>query len=247
MAIDGLPSALVNPPGETPGWYGKLPSLGDFSARRLPAGFIEAWDQWISSRMAASRAALGEAWVGAYLGSPVWRFVLMPGTLAGAPQCWAGVLMASIDNVGRHFPFTAAAALPAPPVTGAEIQRLWDWLASIERVAIDALEFDHDIETLEARLESCPVPSPSPPPASVALLNRPWRMAGRAHLVDGLALAFAPLWQSEARGFSLWSTTLPDHDALADDPPFLMVPALGLPDAALFIAMLRNRCEERPA
>ena len=27
-----------------PGWYGKIPSLGDFASRRLPQSFVAAWD-----------------------------------------------------------------------------------------------------------------------------------------------------------------------------------------------------------
>src|SRR5690606_36950533 len=30
-----------------PGFYGKLPSRGDFVSRRLPADFIGQWDAWL--------------------------------------------------------------------------------------------------------------------------------------------------------------------------------------------------------
>ena len=96
----------------TPGWYGKLPTLGDFASRRLEADFIEPWDVWLGECMQAQRDAMGEAWLDAYLHSPPWRFLLMPGVLDGKEpqQMLGGVLMPSVDRVGRYFPLTIVAA-----------------------------------------------------------------------------------------------------------------------------------------
>ena len=92
----------------TPGWYGKLPTLGDFASRRLDGDFIDPWDRWLGEGLAAQREQLGAGWLDAYLGSPVWRFVLMPGVLPGpaGAAVLAGVLMPSVDKVGRYFPLT---------------------------------------------------------------------------------------------------------------------------------------------
>src|SRR5574337_1028442 len=97
------------------GWHGKLPALGDFASRRLDAGFVEPWDAWLSHGLARLRQQPG--WPGAYLASPSWRFVLLPGVLPGAAGegCWAGVLMPSVDRVGRYYPLTIALALPGLP------------------------------------------------------------------------------------------------------------------------------------
>ena len=61
-----------------PGWYGKLPSLGDFASRRLEGEFIPAWDAWLQKVLQATRTALGEGWLDSYLTMPIWRFVLLP-------------------------------------------------------------------------------------------------------------------------------------------------------------------------
>src|SRR5262249_35940975 len=37
-----------------PGWYGKLPSLGDFASRRLPVEFVKAWDSCLQEVIPAS-------------------------------------------------------------------------------------------------------------------------------------------------------------------------------------------------
>ena len=47
-------------PQTLPGWYGKLPFIGDFANRRLPSAFINAWDDWLQQVIHGSRTALGE-------------------------------------------------------------------------------------------------------------------------------------------------------------------------------------------
>jgi type VI secretion system protein ImpM len=138
-----------------PGWYGKLPTLGDFASRRLPPDFIEPWDLWLGDGLAAQRENMGEGWLDAYLQSPVWRFVLMPEALPGLqPQRpLAGVLMPSVDKVGRYFPLTIAATLARIPQSGAEMELLLAWLHRLEDLAIDALHDDWSVDVLEQELE----------------------------------------------------------------------------------------------
>src|SRR5438105_12091900 len=102
---------VLEPNSLIPGWYGKIPSLGDFASRRLPQPFISAWDAWLQHAMAASRADLGQRWLDVYLLSPIWRFALFPDVVG--QMGWAGLLMPSVDKVGRHFPLTLAAPLGA--------------------------------------------------------------------------------------------------------------------------------------
>lgn len=86
-----------------PGWFGKLPGSGDFVHRRLEAAFIVRWDAWLQHEMLVMRQR-HPGWVESYLTAPVWCFVLAPGLLElrGAQ----GVLMPSVDRVGRYFPLT---------------------------------------------------------------------------------------------------------------------------------------------
>ena len=50
----------------TTGFFGKLPSAGDFVQRRLPAGFVDVWDSHFESAVAESRRVLGGDWHDAY-------------------------------------------------------------------------------------------------------------------------------------------------------------------------------------
>ena len=233
-----------------PGWYGKLPTLGDFASRRLDPAFVEAWDRWLADGLAAQREALGGGWVRAYLHSPAWRFVLMPGVVGAGriATAWAGVLMPSVDSVGRYFPLTLVAALPALPADANGLEALLGWLQRLEDVAVDAMQDDWEIDRLEDVLAlMAPDLTPldagqtaqQPDPFAHALEGAGGfvDLAGvrsRADLVSAVVGTFGRHtgdgWQQAASGRSFW---------LADHPsePRLLV-ARGLPGRADFIAML---------
>lgn len=140
----------------TPGWYGKLPSLGDFAMRRLPVHFVEAWDGWLVRGLAGWRDASPD-WPAAYLAAPSWCFVLGPGVMPPAPRAsrpgpaWAGVLMPSVDRVGRYFPLTIAG--PVQSLQGIHTLRLAHWLMGAAARAVDALQQDWSPDRLDEALE----------------------------------------------------------------------------------------------
>jgi type VI secretion system protein ImpM len=136
------------------GWHGKLPAVGDFVTRGLDPDFVSAWDDWIATGLADLRTRYDGNWLSDYLASPVWRFMLTPGFLP-APmqdQVWAGVLMPSVDRVGRYYPLTITGRLPQLPTSGAAQARLWAWLQHVEDAAVDALQDDWSIDALQAEL-----------------------------------------------------------------------------------------------
>jgi type VI secretion system protein ImpM len=144
-----------------PGWYGKIPNLGDFASRRLPSRFIVAWDDWLQRALASSRAQLGGQWLDLYLTSPVWRFLLMPGVCGSA--AWAGVLMPSVDRVGRYFPLTIALELPQVALRQDRLERLSAWLAQAEGAALATLDLSVTPERLDQLLDAIPVPDAGSP------------------------------------------------------------------------------------
>ena len=133
-----------------PGWFGKIPNLGDFASRRLPEGFVRRWDRWLQSGLAQSRGDLGEAWLDAYLVAPILRFWLAPGTLG--PGAWAGLLMPSVDRVGRHFPLTLAQ--PCESLAAALAAR--EWFAALDAAARQVLDMAFTLDDLEAQLLALP-------------------------------------------------------------------------------------------
>ncbi|MFC5438019.1 type VI secretion system-associated protein TagF [Rhodanobacter umsongensis] len=98
-------------PNPAAGFFGKLPSAGDFVQRRLPPGFVDAWDRHFENAVAESRNALNAAWHEAYHASPAWRFMLSPAVCG--ESAWAGVMGPGVDRVGRCFPMVIAAPIAA--------------------------------------------------------------------------------------------------------------------------------------
>ena len=141
----------------TVGWYGKIPSLGDFISRRLPASFIDTWDAWLQKAMATSREQLGEHWLDLYLTSPMWRFILMPDTCSNT-KIWTGILMPSIDKVGRHFPLTIAAEIEPYPQALLSLISAQHWYTALEQVALASLDLNISPDDLDQSLVCHPPP-----------------------------------------------------------------------------------------
>jgi type VI secretion system protein ImpM len=146
--------AVVN---SIPGWFGKLPALGDFASRRLPESFLAPWDHWLQQALVASREALGERWLDIYLNAPIRRFWIAPGLLGQGG--WAGVLTPSVDRVGRHFPLTIAVALgAADPGSLAQVMAARSWFDRIEALALQVLNLTFSVEQLEEGLAGAAFP-----------------------------------------------------------------------------------------
>ncbi|MBV8619769.1 MAG: type VI secretion system-associated protein TagF [Curvibacter sp.] len=94
-----------------PGWFGKLPSVGDFAGRRVPHVFNTEWDHWFRSGMELLRGQGDGLWVEDFARSPAWCFIC-PAGVTGWPVC--GLLVPSRDRVGRAYPLTVLALAPTP-------------------------------------------------------------------------------------------------------------------------------------
>jgi len=131
-----------------PGWYGKLPGMGDFAHRRLPDEFRHPWDRWLQGGLNSRHGD----WTERYLQAPLWCFVLGDGVLGDSS--WIGVLMPSVDAVGRYFPFTVAAPLAWSPaeIHGQVLARAQRWLRQAANAAVDGLEQDMDGTRFDALL-----------------------------------------------------------------------------------------------
>lgn len=141
------------------GWYGKLPALGDFASRRLDADWIARWDGWLAAGLARLQAQRPQQWLADYLASPAWRFALWPGVLAGDADFRIGVLVPSVDRVGRYFPLAIASPPTDPPATIAACIRLWEWCAELEEIAVAAMRDDWPADAVDAALLDHPQPA----------------------------------------------------------------------------------------
>lgn len=130
------------------GFYGKLPSRGDFVGTGLPAAVVDAFDGWMRACLAASSKALGDDWVDCWMEAPVWRFITpVAGTALG------GVWLPSMDRVGRWFPLViTTSAGDAGPA----------WMDQAEALGFEAVTGDLVPDTLAMRLAEL-APDPCEP------------------------------------------------------------------------------------
>lgn len=154
------------------GFWGKLPSRGDFVRWGLPREFLAPWDAWLSAMVAEARQQLGETWGLVWDAAAPCRFLLAPG-LCGACRV-AGVWVPSRDRVGRTFPLTFATEAWGDPAHGTA-----SFFGHAEAVGQAMLQEGLDPAALMARLSapcSPGVPAePGPPwPAQGSL----WRQGG---------------------------------------------------------------------
>lgn len=179
-----------------PGFYGKIASRGDFVSRDLPQTFIQPWDTWLAAGMLASQQQLGSAWLDAYLVSPLWRFALASGVCG--PQAVAGVLMPSIDRVGRYFPLTLAVILEDDQGLASLVGGADQWFEQAEQALLDTLEPDATFDAFETGLRRLGRPAPvlRGPTSEFAGLQRFDATTPEARLaaMAELACAGASLW-----------------------------------------------------
>lgn len=135
------------------GFFGKLPNKGDFLTRNLSRPFVDPWDDWLQGCMNTSKEALGEGWLQVYLTSPLWRFTLPPGVCG--ERAWAGVMMPSMDRVGRYFPMTVVTELETASLPILVAARCNAWFEAVEDCLLEALEDDAmDVDVLAEQLQS---------------------------------------------------------------------------------------------
>jgi type VI secretion system protein ImpM len=143
------------------GAFGKIPSEGDFFRMSAPNGFVQVWDDWLQTCLVNGADTFGDRWDALYMSLPIWRFVLSPG-LAG-PNKVAGVLMPSIDRVGRRFPLTLMAPLTDPGPAAFDHFRLRGLFEALEDVALGVLDDGANRAGLAAQLAALTFPSVAHP------------------------------------------------------------------------------------
>ena len=116
----------------------------------MTPALMAGWDAWLGRFTAAVRDEAGESWPECWLTAPLWHFAL-GAELAPAPGA-AGVLIASVDRVGRMFPFCIIG-----PSVGIPDQV---WYDAAEALVLEALDDGFDPSVLDAALVQLGAPTP---------------------------------------------------------------------------------------
>lgn len=142
------------------GLFGKIPQQSDFVSHHLPESFTEYWHKWLQSSLSISQEQMGDDWLQTYLISPIWHFAIMPNI--AHEQAIVGVVIPSVDEVGRYFPLTIAHVGE---------YNIWSaylygqqWYSDIEKVALMPLVDDTTYSQVITGLESLALPEITPLP-----------------------------------------------------------------------------------
>ncbi len=225
------------------GLFGKLPQKRDFIAVNTPREFMVIWEAWLQGGMSASKIELGSRWLKSYLTTPLWRFWL-GADICGFPV--AGVLMPSMDGVGRHFPLSvfccgdAADELAAPQdSTGSA------WYYTLEEYLLSVLEEGVDYDVVLGGLNQLPlIQRRLAAVADERITERLGSYFCSAASGDDMGDAFGRLeadhLRRRMRGASYWWTTGGEEHA-----PTVIV-AQGMPDPNVMSEMIANRPTVQP-
>jgi type VI secretion system protein ImpM len=181
------------------GFFGKLPSRGDFVQSGLPADFVTQWDQWLQTILHQAQQQRGDGWLSPYLSMPIWHFAFAA-NVCGASAV-TGILMTSIDSAGRYFPMTLAvscassdqsAGLPLLLADRADIA----W--ALEDIALAALQNGAAFESFVAEIESLQLPQ------KCRFLTSQQHSVASTSLAQSLVTDALLFRRSNWRGTSLW-------------------------------------------
>jgi type VI secretion system protein ImpM len=185
-------------PGERgAGWFGKVPALGDFVARRLPNAFRDRCDRWLSAGMVEGQRRFGTEWTERYLAFPIWRFAWFE--QGASDGCWAGLLAPGADRVGRLFPLVVALPVDLTGERGMRLDALDSLLSRLENQVMTLLT-DDDVDRFDLELQRASGPGASDDASAVDSIA-----------VRGLGDSIALAWMRETPGpLALFWRSLPD-------------------------------------
>ena len=219
------------------GLYGKLIAKRDFIAVDLPAGFLQKWEPWLQGMVTAANLRLGARWQQIFFTAPLWRFWLGAEVL-GMPVI--GVLMPSMDGVGRQFPLVLVTTAPEGQVflpLADEPQS--SWFGAAEDFLLSTLDDGVAFEATLAALAALPAPRSLPVPDEPETINRvngaivSWtRSPDRSE--DPLSGLTIGRLKADDNAWSVWWTIGGETY-----PPTAMA-VKGLPDEAQFLRLLAS-------
>ena len=133
------------------GFFGKIPLTGDFIHRRMGSVFMNRWDEWLKINILHSQKQLGERWLPIYSQSPMWRFCIAPGVIDD--KAYLGIMIPSVDSVGRYFPLTVAQAVDPKAIPFMLSDMANQWFQNIEDLLLDLLEgYEPNLQVFDAKI-----------------------------------------------------------------------------------------------
>jgi len=152
-ALDPTPTEI-----DRIGFFGKLPTHGDFVSAGLGRPVQNAIDAWLRESLLTIEQEFGKDWERRFKAMPGWRFIVEDGLWG--PATIAGVIVPSLDRVGRHFPLVIAAQLHAFTEDPRCLCLDDTWFTAAEGMAETSGRRDFDIDFFTAGLKRLRTPRP---------------------------------------------------------------------------------------
>ncbi|WP_020394435.1 type VI secretion system-associated protein TagF [Thiolinea disciformis] len=201
---------------EVVGYYGKVPTQGDFVGKGLPRQFRDSWDTWLQEVIHISQQQLGSHWLQYYLTFPLYRFALSAG-LCGE-KTWLGVMIPSVDQIGRYYPITLCRSLVQPTNLLNVFVQHQIWYEKAETLILSCLDdafvleqFEEQLSAMEREINTAP--NPLDESTSIQRLvqkheHEAWRVGiNDSSAINDLAPLFLPqLLQDCYATYSVWLT-----------------------------------------
>jgi len=223
------------------GLFGKLGAKRDFIALATPRAFLEAWEPWLQSSLAASRHQMGERWQQGFLTAPVWRFWLGAG-ICGTTV--AGAIMPSLDGLGRYYPLTLhAIADPVAPILPPDVDAQDEWFGRAEEFLLATLSGNTTFADISSALDHLAGPRTRSGAAEPGILSLAEGMSGVAPAGPDFATTLTALRVASPEVYaaaSFWWT------AGGGDFPPIALSCRGLPDPYRYSALLTGYLGEQP-
>lgn len=209
------------------GFCGKLPTHGDFVQRHVAADFALIWDHWLEQVLHAMHGMSGQNLIDTRASLPCWRFAFAGGA-CGESAC-VGVMVPSVDRVGREFPLTAVRRIDSDPLQvacGAPA-----WFDALEETLSRARQGEFDtLDDFDRALQN----NVPPPPQSHGFdAESTVHLHGTAGLAAWAgAIAHRHLAASHRMPLAYWWT--------ADEDSTILRWSTGLPEARQFAQWLNR-------
>ena len=109
MGLRDLFRSKKKPEPTVVGFYGKLPSAGDFLRLNASGTELQLLDRWLSEAIAMAERS-GDDWPEVYSGAAPLSFMLHDDS-GKSERCVLGAMVPSSDQIGRRFPMVVFTAL----------------------------------------------------------------------------------------------------------------------------------------
>lgn len=140
------------------GFFGKIPSHGDFISDGLERELISIFDDWMRSGLHACAEMFSGRWPAIFSSSPPIRFIVERGIWGNC--AYVGVLVPSADRVGRKYPLAIIAQLNGFRKHPRTLYLDDTWFMAAEALAETSMTGDFDMSRFNAAVKKLRLPKP---------------------------------------------------------------------------------------